>query len=284
MAPGLGGAVLGVWSVRLAVRALREARNGEVLAAELAQAVSDAEGQQFRQLLGGDQQALNGTIDLVFTLAAVSGMAETDRQGRLQEIAEFYRALRPGRMVITGAAGPDPGGGDAGTGKTVLAIALILGMARSRAAGEPVPVRLSAAAWPGTPLPDWLITHLVGAYRLPRHEAETLVRSRLVLPVLDGLDIVAQIREPAVVWRCLAVLARHLYTNTTTPRLILEADSQVGPVLGPPRQVTRRSTTTPNAGSRPAGSGRRLSWSRLPRPAPDRSPGRRARGAGSRIR
>lgn len=94
-------------------------------------------------------------------------------------------------MVITGTPALRPEGqasGDAGTGKTVLALALLLGLAKDRTAQDPVPVRLSAASWPGNQIRDWIHTHLTDTYRFPAREASSIVAANLVLPVIDGLD------------------------------------------------------------------------------------------------
>ncbi|WP_344631228.1 hypothetical protein [Streptomyces glaucosporus] len=185
---GVGLAAAGLWA---AVRALREHRTAAVIATELAGAVLAEEGRQYKQLLGGDPQALNTAIDLRFVRAEASGPAGGGgggghAGGSLRGIAAYYRSLSPGRLVVTGSAGD--GSADAGTGKTVLAVALILGLTRDRAPGEPVPVRLSAASWPGGSVRDWLVRHLTGAFHLPRREARSVVDANLVMPVIDGLD------------------------------------------------------------------------------------------------
>ncbi|MFP8959539.1 hypothetical protein ACLIYP_03040 [Streptomyces nanhaiensis] len=185
---GVGLAVGGLWA---AVRALREHRTAATIAGELAEAVLAEEGRQYKQLLGGDRQALNARIELRFTRAAEPGAASGGEGGGqagggMRDIAAYYRSLSPGRLVVTGSAGD--GSADAGTGKTVLAVALILGLTRDRAPGEPVPVRLSASSWPGGSVRDWLVRHLTEAFRLPRREARSVVDANLVLPVVDGLD------------------------------------------------------------------------------------------------
>lgn len=185
---GVGLAAAGLWA---AVRALREQRTPTVIAMELAGAVLAEEGRQYKQLLGGDRQALNTMIDLRFVRTEAPGAASGGgggghAGGGLQSIAAYHRSLSPGRLVVTGSAGD--GFADAGTGKTVLAVALILGLTRDRAPDEPVPVRLSASSWPGGSVRDWLVRHLTGAFHLPRREARSVVDANLVMPVIDGLD------------------------------------------------------------------------------------------------
>ena len=183
----VGLAVGGLWA---AIRALREQRTATVIAAVLARAVLAEEGNQYKQLLGGDRQALNTTIDLAFIQVAAPGISSgkegAKTEGSLGNMASYYRSISPGRLVITGAA--TDGSTDAGTGKTVLAVALVLGLAKDRVPNEPVPVRLSASSWPGGSVPDWLVTHLTSVFHLPRREARAVVDANLVLPVIDGLD------------------------------------------------------------------------------------------------
>jgi hypothetical protein len=185
----VGLAVGGLWA---AVRALREQRTATVIAEELARGVLATEGDQYRQLLGGDRQALNSSIDLRLVQVAVPGgpPADDERVGApgssLSRVTAYYRSLVPRRLVVTGVAADDSS--DAGTGKTVLAVALIIGLARDRASDEPVPVRLSASSWPGGSVRDWLVSHLTSVFDLPRREARAVVDAHLVLPVIDGLD------------------------------------------------------------------------------------------------
>ncbi|MGW8374946.1 BCCT family transporter [Streptomyces sp. ODS28] len=197
--PGLAGSVCGGWGLWASVRGLREQRTAALVAAELAQRTVWVEGAQFRQLLGGGPASSGGRIDLAFT-AHLPGGAEQHgqseqpgqpgqaRRGTLEEVTAFYRGLPPGRVLITGTPAPASRGDDAGTGKTVLALALLLGLAETRGAEDPVPVRLSASSWPGGTVREWLHTQLTSAYRLGARDAELLVEADLVLPVIDGLD------------------------------------------------------------------------------------------------
>jgi hypothetical protein len=110
--------------------------------------------------------------------------------GDLAGIGSYYRevwAQGYPRLLILGRPG---------SGKTVLAIELILQLLRGDSvlappwtAGERIPARFSVATWTvGTGLREWFIQRLMGDYALPSGIAEALVDRRLVLPVLDGLD------------------------------------------------------------------------------------------------
>lgn len=188
--PSLAGAVLGGWGTWAGVRALQAQRTALVIAEGFASLVVRVEGAQYRQLLGSGPAAPDGRIDLAFS-ASATGVGGSRGTGTLEGVADYYRSLRPGRLIVTGtpsAGRGERGEGDAGTGKTVLVLSLILGLAAERSPTDPVPVRLTAASWPGSNVRDWLRTHLRDVYRLPRREAALLVDSDLVLPVIDGLD------------------------------------------------------------------------------------------------
>ena len=122
-------------------------------------------------------------------------------RGTLTDVADYYRSLERGRMVVLG---------EPGAGKTVLASQLVIDLAEGLPDGElqpgarpPVPVWLSlpsldlgetsplartSAEAIAARLDQWIAAQLTAVYQEPRPTAERLVREQWVLPVLDGLD------------------------------------------------------------------------------------------------
>ncbi|MGI5511911.1 NACHT domain-containing protein [Streptomyces sp. CA-106131] len=195
----IGLAVSMVSTGGVAARLLRSAREVDIAGAvgKLAAAVEASEMAQRTQLLGGDNQPIN--VGLCFR-AAPSRVAEgAAATGSLREITEYYRRLRPQRLVITGAPG---------SGKTVLSLELMLSLLERREPDDPVPVRLALADWDITRgLEEWLASQLVDTYRLSGATARVLVKQRRVLPVLDGLDEMDAVELPGGSSRAMAALA-----------------------------------------------------------------------------
>ena len=158
-----------------------------VWAKELAKRVLKREEDQFRRLLGDDTERIN----LVLRLRPQPGRnaQAPGRRGRLFEgsaripdIAEYYRATAPRRLVVSGAPG---------AGKTVVAVELVLALIDSHEnePDAPVPVRVSLAGWDTErPLDEMPVRELTRAYDWSPRVARSLVEGRRVLPVLDGLD------------------------------------------------------------------------------------------------
>ncbi|MFG2905034.1 NACHT domain-containing protein [Kitasatospora sp. NPDC048286] len=106
-------------------------------------------------------------------------------EGSIADLASFAGAflrLPQRRLVVLG--GP-------GSGKTTLAVLLVVELLQRMREGEPVPVLLPLASWrPRVEhLADWLDHQLLREYPYLSLETARLLRlGRRILPVLDGLD------------------------------------------------------------------------------------------------
>ncbi|MFE6667158.1 helix-turn-helix domain-containing protein [Streptomyces sp. NPDC057697] len=117
---------------------------------------------------------------------------DMDLSGDLGSVAEVYRRILSGRLVVLGRAG---------SGKSILAIRFVLDQLEAREPHDRVPVIFSLGSWDPTAiaLRDWLIDLLVRDHpHLTRRAsggstlAAALVDADLVLPVLDGFDEIAE--------------------------------------------------------------------------------------------
>jgi hypothetical protein len=131
----------------------------------------------------GDPAADQSLLDRILGLVRYRP-EQRGSDGDLRSIAEFYTALSAKRLVVLG---------EPGSGKTVLAIELILQLLspdrRDQTTPRLVPVRASLAGWDtARPFEDWLVERLRIDYQLTLDSAGRLIEQRRVLPVLDGLD------------------------------------------------------------------------------------------------
>lgn len=117
--------------------------------------------------------------------------APLDLAGHLPEIADVYRRIPSGRLVVLGRAG---------SGKSVLAVRFVLDMLRTRPRSGAVPVVFSLGSWdPATvEFRDWLASQLVRDHpglgtttRGGSNLASQLIDAGRILPVLDGFDELA---------------------------------------------------------------------------------------------
>jgi transcriptional regulator with XRE-family HTH domain len=124
---------------------------------------------------------------------------DVDLSGDLRRVAEVYRRIQSGRLVVLGRAG---------SGKSILAIRFALDLLDARAWSDRIPVIFSLGSWDPTAiaLRDWLIDRLLRdfphlARRVPSGKslAADLLDADLILPVLDGFDeIAAGLRREAI--------------------------------------------------------------------------------------
>ncbi|MFD2079117.1 NACHT domain-containing protein [Actinopolymorpha cephalotaxi] len=168
----------------------------EVFAKRLDQAADELtdqalkkESRALRGLLAAGQSG-SAAADVRFAeRLVVFAEAGSGWSGHLGEVGLFYQDhATGGRLVILG---------DPGSGKTVLAVQLLVQTLEARQEqpdGQtrrllPVPVRASLPTWNvDVPFEEWLTRRLVADYGMRRQEATALVAARRVLPMLDGLD------------------------------------------------------------------------------------------------
>ncbi|MFI0859234.1 hypothetical protein ACH4RA_02955 [Streptomyces smyrnaeus] len=136
---GSAALVVGIWALEMARRTLVwQDTDTAGLADRLAPVVERQEARVRHRLLGGSTRTVDVGFDFVPAPAGAGAAAGAGPAGTLSAITDYYRALRPGRVIITGAPG---------AGKTVLALELMLCLLGDRQPGEPVPVRLPLSSF-----------------------------------------------------------------------------------------------------------------------------------------
>ncbi|MBQ6644720.1 MAG: NACHT domain-containing protein [Saccharopolyspora sp.] len=114
------------------------------------------------------------------TGAPISGSSD-----RISTLVRAFRETPERRLVLLG---------DGGSGKTTLALLLLLGLLKERAPGDPVPVLQSISSWnsAGEHVHTWLARRLAEDYPDLGDQGPDTVQRLLgtgrVLPILDGLD------------------------------------------------------------------------------------------------
>ncbi|MFY0511876.1 NACHT domain-containing protein [Streptomyces anulatus] len=135
-----------------------------------------------RPVAAPPEELHRGASDGLLLRPSLNGRLEGDFDAAARRLAEGYRRTPAGRLVVLG---------EPGSGKSVLAAILTLGLLAEREAGAPVPVLLTLAGWDplGESLKDWIERTLGTAYYGGRTEIpRTLLQAQRLLLVLDGLD------------------------------------------------------------------------------------------------
>ncbi|MBF9134301.1 NACHT domain-containing protein [Plantactinospora sp. S1510] len=143
-----------------------------------------------RDLMDHPENILSSDQTGIASMLAIHGTAD-----EIARMAAAFRGLPRRRLVILG---------EAGSGKTTLAMLLLLHLLEHPVEGEPVPVFLTLHDWhpAAEGFRNWLVRRLTADFPHLRGAARTLVHDRMILPVIDGLDEVpAEIRgEMIAAW------------------------------------------------------------------------------------
>lgn len=172
---------------------------------------SQWERETSRRLLGDpfpipiEWRFIDGSIaDHSWLSRTLTGQA-SHRGGRIRDIEKEYDRLSRRRLVILGPPG---------SGKTTLAIRLLLWISSHSDSADRVPVFLSLSSWDMKKYPDlwdWIANRIEDEYPAVRsfgpNASQSLVDRRMVLPVLDGLDEVAEVSRPDIISSLNASLA-----------------------------------------------------------------------------
>jgi NACHT domain len=171
-------------------QALAERENQDWSADELAESVEREWAERRLSLLG--DYALPANVH--FTRAGLEELASYRsaggwQRGTTKNISEYFHTLGPQRFVILGASG---------SGKTMLAIELLIALLAERKDSDQrnrckVPVFLNMSSWDSRKsLRKWITEDLVSTYSLSKSAASGLVRMQLIIPILDGLDEIGE--------------------------------------------------------------------------------------------
>ncbi|MGW4804906.1 NACHT domain-containing protein [Kitasatospora sp. NPDC004272] len=198
------GALSALAALLLSVHTFRRAEaatDPSSRAKALSRAVLAAETRQRAQLIGAGAHRID--LSFIHLPAPANNAAGAAPNGRLADVADYYRRLRPARLVITG---------EPGAGKTLLAIDLVLGLLTDpgRNPDDPVPVRCSLASWdPASSFRAFLTEQIHEQFRsqgISHRDAQQLVDHHQVIPVLDGLDEMDRVAVPIAKGRAVRAL------------------------------------------------------------------------------
>ncbi|MFB7915525.1 NACHT domain-containing protein [Streptomyces sp. NPDC056061] len=135
-----------------------------------------------RPVAASPEETHGGTVDARVLRLSLNGRLEGDFDQAARRLAQGYRQVPSGRLVVLG---------EPGSGKTVLAAVLTLGLLAEREPGAPVPVLLTLSGWDpvSESLRDWIERTVGTAYYGGRTDVpRLLLRGQRLLLILDGLD------------------------------------------------------------------------------------------------
>jgi hypothetical protein len=160
-----------------------------------------------------------------------------DLAGGLDQVADVYRRIPSGRLVVLGKAG---------SGKTILSMRFVLDLLETRTPGEPVPLIFSVGSWNPAidSLKDWLSGQLIrdqpGLATVGANGetlAAALVGKELILPVLDGFDEIADGLHLAALWELSA---------TALPLVLTSRSDEYAAAVAGTRGLTRAAAVELN--------------------------------------
>jgi hypothetical protein len=182
MVASVVSAFTGLAALAAAVLALNRSPRSSLGAAELAQDLAETLRGEWL-----DEARARGLRDAkVLPLSWSTGRMDGRFDDAAARLADGYRSIASGRLVVLG---------EPGSGKSVLAILLTLGLLADREPDEPVPVLLAASSWDPVrdPFDEWIVHSVATGYYNGRDDVvRTLLANGLVLPVVDGLDEVPE--------------------------------------------------------------------------------------------
>ncbi|RYY13963.1 MAG: NACHT domain-containing protein, partial [Alphaproteobacteria bacterium] len=152
----------------------------------LASSTLASEGAERARLIGRGHLVADA-LDIRYQVTPTGTPSQEARGGSFRDIVKFYRRTKTKRLVILG---------EAGSGKTVLALNLLvelssMAVSGARSTGRPrsIPFQLHASLLLGPgDLNSCLAQALSERLRVPQRLAEQIVRRGRILPFIDGLD------------------------------------------------------------------------------------------------
>jgi WD40 repeat protein len=160
------------------------------------------------------------------SVSATTSSGGNRLEGSLEEacadLAHHYHELHSGRLLVLG---------EPGSGKTILAIMLTLGLLQDRISGSPTAVLLSASSWDPSSedVGGWIVRTLADGYYNGRSATPRLLFDRgLLLPIIDGLDEIPEFARRSAVRSLNHTLSRKPGVVVTCRSVEYDDDIQAG--------------------------------------------------------